>query len=613
MKRIVNWAHKLLPFKTVDKYLMAFYKLEHDVVTICYKNRVRYYVSAKATLNHVLLQFKPKLKYKFFFWLGILLSCIFVFVTETIFSIRLCPTKSFVSVWFGIDFLSSFALILPEIFFALHFLILFVFISLNNKLKSDSDLRSTLLYGLLLITLLSFSFRLYYEPFNVYPIFNKLMVIDPISSGFKIYLIIITFLALWLLNSEGYKTNLISRWEIQFVLIFITFFLIFLTSVTDFFLMFIAISSISLGMYSLFYCSGTEYKSAGILSYFIMHALSTGIFLYAFYLLIISYHYTNFFDIKAKICLNVNKLDLTNNYIVDNISYNEQRVYLVFTILFTLAFSFFLGIFIGSYYVIQMFKSLPYSINLYIICAIKITLFLSFFRVSTLCFNFVDLIFTKNLIVSLAILSILLGSIGALNTKEVRPFFAFAGINQGGFILLALMPTYDPTNELVLLTNGIIFLGVYGLTMSGLLFYLAKVNPKCMTRFMSIEHPVYLNIFISVILLSLAGFPPFLGSIVKYSIVLNLIKSYPILGLVVLGTSLVSWFYYLRFIILFWYKSYNSTFVVTKSKFFGGVSVIMMFFFFLNIFFWAYWELAEGFLASNIIQGFVYPQMSINT
>jgi NADH-quinone oxidoreductase subunit N len=160
------------------------------------------------------------------------------------------------------------------------------------------------------------------------------------------------------------------------------------------------------------------------------------------------------------------------------------------------------------------------------------------------------------LILFSAILSVIVGSIGALNQTKFKRLVAYSAIGHTGFILLGIA-----TGSLDSLQASFIYIVIY-IIMSLNLFTFAlstfydfgESNFLSQISGLSRSNPL-LAITMSLCLLSIAGIPPLAGFFSKYLVLLSLVSNeFIILASIAVIASVVGAFYYLRIIKIAYFK-----------------------------------------------------------
>ena len=160
------------------------------------------------------------------------------------------------------------------------------------------------------------------------------------------------------------------------------------------------------------------------------------------------------------------------------------------------------------------------------------------------------------LILFSAILSVIVGSIGALNQTKFKRLVAYSAIGHTGFILLGIA-----TGSLDSLQASLLYIVIYIIMSLNLFtFALSTFNDFGESNFLSQlsgisrSNPL-LAITMSLCLLSIAGIPPLAGFFSKYLVLLSLVSNdFIILASIAVIASVVGAFYYLRIIKIAYFK-----------------------------------------------------------
>ena len=148
--------------------------------------------------------------------------------------------------------------------------------------------------------------------------------------------------------------------------------------------------------------------------------------------------------------------------------------------------------------------------------------------------------------------SLIIGGLGALNQGVLKRLFAYSAIGHVGFLLIAL-PALD-TSALLFYTITYQLMSLFIFTfLSGKIAYLGDLG------LISRTHPIVTALF-GVILLSLAGIPPTLGFLAKYTLFIGGVRA-GYIGLVTLAVvlSVISAFYYIRVIQIMYFNATSGT------------------------------------------------------
>lgn len=117
----------------------------------------------------------------------------------------------------------------------------------------------------------------------------------------------------------------------------------------------------------------------------------------------------------------------------------------------------------------------------------------------------------SNVVMISSVLSLVYGGLGALNQVKIKRLLAYSGIVHIGYILLGIsIGSYEGMQAMV------VYMGIYAVTLVGVISLIKGRGKENIRDYigMSVENKV-LSISFGVLLLSLAGMPPFLGFLGK--------------------------------------------------------------------------------------------------
>lgn len=163
-----------------------------------------------------------------------------------------------------------------------------------------------------------------------------------------------------------------------------------------------------------------------------------------------------------------------------------------------------------------------------------------------------------------------LGGVIGINQSYMRNLMAYSSISHIGWILSGIICSF------------IIFLFyflVYSITTISIIFFLNIYNRRNINSINFVNYPIYILFSISILFLSLGGFPPFIGFYPKLGVIYYILNNTLFFdaSLLVLG-SLINIFFYLGIIFKFliigiFYGSFKYHYLV------NGVSQFFSFFF----------------------------------
>ena len=178
-----------------------------------------------------------------------------------------------------------------------------------------------------------------------------------------------------------------------------------------------------------------------------------------------------------------------------------------------------------------------------------------------------DILFAPYLAV-LAVFSMLFGSIVAIAQDNIKRMLAYSSISHAGYMLIGLA-----SGNSAGLAGVIFYLAVYTFMNLAAFGIISIIEGKDDTNLninsyagLGSKFPL-LAALLSIVMFSLAGIPPLAGFFAKYYIFIAAIKS-GLTWLAILGvlSSLISVYFYLRIVVLMYFKSADQELVFEKSR-----------------------------------------------
>lgn len=311
---------------------------------------------------------------------------------------------------------------------------------------------------------------------------------------------------------------------------------------------YISVEIQTLAFYILIALQKTSKAIEASIKYFIV-----GLFASSIYLLDVSFCYIYFGETDLNILLY--KLQEVNN---QSSWYLNTSLFLFIILSFSLLIK--VGVAPFHLYLIDVYEGAPTSTTLFISTIPKFTIYI---LLSKILFEInqekMPELYIVIMIVSL--LSIILGSLGALYQINFKRMLAYSSVTHTGFLLLCF------SNHLFFSFFSFYFYLIHYTLMSiavfGIIILLNNNSNIFITRFNGLYkiHPL-LTIILSIMLLSMAGLPPFVGFLNKAYIIYNLVFNNQILLhnelrffiFLILVFSVLNIIYYLRIIVNAFFK-----------------------------------------------------------
>lgn len=198
-------------------------------------------------------------------------------------------------------------------------------------------------------------------------------------------------------------------------------------------------------------------------------------------------------------------------------------------------------------------------------------------------------------------ISVIIGYFGTFSALNLKRFYAYSAIGNMGLLLLLFV-----SDTWFSLVHAHLYVFFYSLLSLSFIVFLIELDDKAETSIISVLNLVglfnsypFTAIYFIILLFSMAGLPPFLGFFLKF-VVFSSIFSMPVwysplLLIVLVVTSLFSFYPYLRLIAYIAFDRRPSSFRKVSNS---VSSFYLVFFFLLNIlFFIIYGDLLIFFLS----------------
>ena len=394
------------------------------------------------------------------------------------------------------------------------------------------------------------------QPFVNAVFFNNMFVFS--DTILKIKLLLLVFGLLVLLGTVAYLFRFgIYVFEYFILFGFSIFAMLLLVSSNDLLSFYLSIELQSFCFYLLATLHRTNNLSteAG-LKYFLLGAISSGILLFG-----ISIIYGIFGTTNLEDCL---QLSVTMNVNSDAYFFGVLLgiIFLLSGVLFKMSAAPF------HMWVPDVYQGAPTAVTLLFATVPKIAIIFMCWRIFVECFEAYNY-FWENLIFGSIILSNIIGSFGALVQKNIKRFLAFSSINHVSFLLVGIL-----VHSVESLQSMWFYLFYYLLMVIGtFLFFMHTVYKQVPNKLFALEtsnkqlvfiydlqglfsiYSVQAFVFFSI-LFSFAGMPPLAGFFSKFFLLWSaIIAKYYVLVCLLLLSTLLSAFYYIRFLKIMYFSN----------------------------------------------------------
>lgn len=480
----------------------------------------------------------------------------------------------------------DFKVFFAEIFILLSilFILLFFFYIINNKSNKYPYLVYEFYYLLLLVISLSF-FLVYNNPLTNFVIFNSLVFVDDFLIFIKLIILAAVFCCV-LVSFNFIKKEKFNSFEFNLLILFSLLGLLCFISSCDLVSMFLALEVQSLAFYILATLKkDSAFSTEAGLKYFILGALSSGFLLFGISLIYGVTGTTNF-ECLAKLVINFDYNLIFLNTSSFSFEFTERLtlglIFLITGFLFKMAAAPF------HLWIADVYEGAPTNVALMFAVLPKIGIVFVLARLFY--FVFYDMIFLwQSIIILIALISIGVGSLSSLRQLRIKRFLAFSSVTHVGFLLIAFATgTFE---GLVGLFFYLIFYVLMALNIWSIVLLL-EFKKKRIKYIVDLQNLARVNPVISVTFLvnlfSMAGIPPLAGFYAKSYVFLSALES-SLYFLVIFAIlfSVLSAFYYLRFIKVIYFDKVLDAFyfkysISLKQAYVIGITFFIILFFFLT-------------------------------
>lgn len=441
-------------------------------------------------------------------------------------------------------------------------------------------------------------FLIFYNPISCTLLFNDLLILDQFSTFIKI-IIVITTISTILISMKYNQFEKLNAFETVILILLATSGILLLVSSFDFVAIYLAVELQSFCLYIIASLNRTsEFSTEAGLKYFVLGAFSSGLLLFGISLVYGFTGITNLGDLFSFLAIGNHPL-----YLIDGI--NLASIFILVGLLFKLSAVPF------HIWAPDIYEGAPTSITAFFAIVPKIGILALLTRLTYI--GFYDLFFSwQEFFVISSILSVLLGTFGAFIQVKIKRLLAYSAIGHMGYALIGFSCgcfegihatfVYIIFYMIMAIISFTVILGIYEhkklirLNYLKDLMILTKGNPL-------------IGLCLVFAFFSMAGIPPLAGFFSKMLIFIATIQSsmYAIAILVVL-TSVISCFYYIRVIkLIFFNNSYSWTTLVRFDREKSLIlSILTLFVLFVGIY-----PLPIIYGAQNVLYFVVHNQLDI--
>lgn len=410
-------------------------------------------------------------------------------------------------------------------------------------------------------------------------IINYQVMVDSLGFFLKFIVILMSFFCFIAISGFDKYEN-IRVFEYKLLLLLGVLGVLTLISSNDLITMYLSLELQSLCFYIVtnikFY---SNFSIEAGLKYFVLGALSSGILLFGASLLYGFTGSTNFLDFSI----------LFHYYNIDSYNLYHYKITLIGLLFLYSGLMFKIGIVPFHMWIADIYEGAPTNIVLFFSVVPQLGIFSVLIRLNIIFlqpyFNYLNMLF-----IILGMLSIFIGTLGAIYQTKLRRVFAYSSISNMGYAVLSLC-----TIEIESVFVVLFYVIVYNFINFGLWFILLSIRNRSTNDTLKDVSDIillynsnkFLAISFLVLLFSGMGIPPMLGFFSKFFVFLNLmyLKMYFCIFILIILNSMGA-IYFLRLIIfMFSYQTDKRIFIEDLGQI---KTVILILIVFINLFYFLY-------------------------
>ncbi|MGY6562877.1 MAG: NADH-quinone oxidoreductase subunit N [Luteibaculaceae bacterium] len=358
---------------------------------------------------------------------------------------------------------------------------------------------------------------------------GNMVSFDNFSIAFSSLAIFITTL-IFMLAVDYYKTEEHHITDYTSILLFTLVGALILFSFNNMTMLYLGIEIVSISMYIMAGSRKYDTRSneAGF-KYFLMGAFASGFLLMGIALV---YGATGSFEISE-----IGQFAL---------SADSSPLFYTGLILILIAFFFKVSAVPFHFWSPDVYEGAPALVTAFMSTLVKITMFAAFFRLLSLGFGFA-LSDVQTILTVVAILTMVMGNLVATVQVSFKRILAYSGISHAGYMLIAIMAIPVGSGSALFyytVSYAIAGVGVFAAAIP--VFYFMKEESVEAFNGLGKKNPL-LAFIITVLMLSMAGIPPFAGFLAKYYVFSKAIEfDLYLVTVVAIITSIIGVYYYFK-------------------------------------------------------------------
>jgi len=360
--------------------------------------------------------------------------------------------------------------------------------------------------------------------------FHDMMIIDNFSIAFNVSMLIITIL-IFLFGINYYQRMEHHVAEQYALMIFALTGAFLMTSFSNLIMLFLGIEILSIPLYILAGGKKTSYRSnEASFKYFLLGSFATAFFLFGIALV---------YGASATFYLPEIK-----TYIASFNGHLPPMVMLgLLFILIGVAFKVAVAPF--HFWSLDVYEGSPTLVTAFMATVVKTAGFAAFYRLLGMGLLPLPAPLEKTLWVMTG-LSLLVGNLAALNQSNFKRLLAYSAIVHTGFMMLAMLSQHDSSATVLLYYTFVYSLATVPLFIIFIHMKRASEGLEELSIFRGLyKQKPWMAVFMTILLMSLAGLPPTAGFLAKYRVfILSISRGYLAISIFAILMAIIGIYYY---------------------------------------------------------------------
>ncbi len=388
--------------------------------------------------------------------------------------------------------------------------------------------------------------------------FNDMIVFDNFSIAFNISMVIVTIL-IFLFGIDYYETMEFHVAEHYSLMIFALAGAFLMTSFSNLIMLFLGIEILSIPLYILAGGKKYSYRSnEASFKYFMLGSFATAIFLFGIALV---------YGASATFYLPEIKT------YISQFNGHLPPMMLVGLLFILIGVAFKVAVAPFHFWSPDVYEGAPTLVTVFMSTVVKTAGFAAFYRLLDMGLLPLPESLEKALWVMTG-LTLLIGNLAALKQTNFKRLLAYSSIAHSGFIMLAMLSQHNASASVILFYTFVYSIATVPIFIIFILMKRASDGSEELSIFRGLfKQKPWIAVFMTILLMSMAGIPPTSGFMAKYQVfVLSIGQGYLGISIFAILMAVIGVYYYF-FVIREVYTEREQMFPIVVSKINAGLII----------------------------------------